>query len=118
VLLFIVLVACYFIYTTNDADKLFDEAEKQFPSLNNSDSVNSIVIEIYCPPSPIVRCASKSYIITEMKKFSINNKYDLSKKVSLNSLLSAGDSLVKRSNCDTLYLYDHEQTVDFLFVIK
>lgn len=105
-------VIAFLIYH-RDARKAIEKANVDFPLLTFDEAVSDKVLEIYCPPE--VRCATPPFwiVLEGNRKISIKTYDDSESKATFASIISIGDSLVKRKGSDTLFVFEDEKVSKF-----
>lgn len=104
----LIISAILFLTYYFQSDSSIKETKLRFPTLKLEDSLNAKIAEKYCPKH--IRCNGSPYfiVLTQERNISIylaklNNQENI---VYEEKLLLDGDSLVKKSNSDTLFIYN------------
>jgi hypothetical protein len=104
----------WFLRYDSNAKKAIEETKANFPLLTRDEPLTGKVMEIYCPRE--IRCSTPPIlvILKRGQKKSINSDESIDRTTSLIKFISVGDSLAKKSNNDTLYVYKKEKVRSFL----
>lgn len=112
----IIALIWFFVYHRNSSDAI-KIANSDFPQITKSDSLSEIVVEIYCPKE--LRCSTPPVllILKSKRKIAINAHENTEGDSFFNQTITGGDSLVKRANSDTIYLYKNTGRV-YSYLLK
>jgi hypothetical protein len=105
-IMFIIILA---IVISNKVDKQWEEKLKEYPPVKREQSINKTLISFFTE-------YGASYIITsDSTKFRIQNSVNYHyKNSSLGNFIQEEDSLVKRRNSDTLFIYRNDKKYYFV----
>lgn len=107
----------FFVYDRN-ANEAIKMVNSDFPQIIKSDHLNEIVVETYCPKE--LRCSAPPVflILKSKRKIAVNAHKNIDGDSFFIQKISVGDSLVKHSNSDTIYVYEKTGEIDYYLLIR
>jgi hypothetical protein len=124
VVLIVMLTAMitYYRYDTGKKEKITEQLRAEYPSVTINEKFAGIVSEIYHPYPELFKehPLQAHVLLNESVKKSIRTGSELHKKITLDSVLSVGDYLVKNAASDTLFIYKAQSndTVRYSFELR
>jgi hypothetical protein len=105
----IIIVVIFFIVGGKLMDKHWQKIYQEYPSVNRNQALNDCIIDVFSS-------RGFSYVLTkDSAKYSLSaNENPDYEDYYLMDFLHEGDSLVKRRNSDTLYIYRDNEKYHFI----
>lgn len=114
-----IIIAVIFLVTDYSDRRLLRDLQVEFPAVSSNQELNSRIKVIYNPPE-FRNAANHAFVIfSNSQKNSITASRDLdSSGISLDEVLSEGDSISKNRNSSVILVYNREDSAVFRFVIE
>ncbi|SRR5260221_2818434 len=109
VVLFVLLTSMviYYKYDTGKKNKIMEQLKTEYSSITIDENFIGVVSEIQHPyPELFKRLPHQAFILlNDSVKKRISTGYELTKEITLDSILNVGDQLTKKYGSDTLHIH-------------